>query len=150
MMPQLTRSFCLQPQLRAKLGVPVTDEQKQIQFMRLRYWATRFPPLRAPSGWPQPFTVLRARLRYWLHPADELQPSVVFYLLIVLNLSAYLQLCNWAMFLRFALIDKNDEHQVRAGCARSKRWTRCAPMAIRSSRSSMIKMGAIWGDLNLV
>jgi len=97
--------------LRRKLGVPDTEEQKLLYHLRLDHWA-KYPPLRGSSGWPQPFTALRARILHMMHPADEHQDRRVYYVLLILNLSAMFQLCNWTMFVHFLLIDKSDEHQL--------------------------------------
>ena len=98
--------------MRLKLGVPESPEAQFVRSLRLRNWATGYPSLCGASGWPQPITALRARLRHALNPADQHQNTAVGYTLMVLNLSAVFQLCNWTMYLRFAVIDKTDENQL--------------------------------------
>ena len=103
--------------LRLKLGVPESDEQALVRSLRLRSWASRYPPLCGPGCCgtgccPQPFTALRARLLHALDPADEDQKGWFGNLVMLLNLSAVYQLCNWSMYVRFLIIDKSDEHQL--------------------------------------
>jgi len=98
--------------LKLKLGVPESPEEELRNKLRLRHWSSSYPPLFHASGWPQPLTALRARLRHVLYPAEEEPLAILAYTVMVLNLSAVFQLCNWTTFAHFLLIDKSDEHQL--------------------------------------
>ena len=99
--------------LRIKLGVPELASQKLVRSLRLRYWQTEGPALWPPGKClPQPFIALRARVLYAIDPADQPPYWLVPTVLMIANCTAILELCNWAMLLRFLLMDKSDEYQL--------------------------------------
>ena len=96
--------------IRLKLGL--ADRERELQHgLRLRHWAGAAPPL-WEKGRPQPYTWARARLLYACFPADAHPDGRVMGAMMLVNASVAFQLANWAMLLRFALIDKSDEHQL--------------------------------------
>ena len=132
----------LNAKLSAKLGVTEAAHVAWLRELRLRHWPEAPPELwprrREQSAHPNdegsrvvalrtwPLALLccrgtrcprlwahvRARLLHAAFPADQSPHPKVTALLLVLNVSAFGQLCNWTNLLTFLLIDRTDEHQL--------------------------------------
>ena len=93
--------------MRRKLGVTEVARVAFIRLLRLRGWARQAPPF-----WPNPWLWARAKALHATLPAEEEPHGRVSLAVLVLNCTAFLQLCNFANLARFVLIDKDDEYQL--------------------------------------
>ena len=102
----------IHPTLRESICGPVPgDYSTQL----VRNWAQRHPRFFGRSGWPQPYTFVRAHILYALYPADrtifmKLRSSPLYLTLMALKLSPIIGIPIFA--LQFMLIDRRDEYQV--------------------------------------
>jgi len=104
------------------------QDLKRVRSYRLKHW-----PTADPAVWSRPFTNLRAWLLHEWFPADEFPSHVATVMFVLQCLAPYrvlavghesswlwcvialifnMGICNWVMYLRFAIIDRTDEYQL--------------------------------------
>jgi len=117
-----------------KLGIVDKDEET-LRALRLRHWVSSRAPLCESDDGGGSLrrlcstcstvrlrTFLRAQLMHRCFPAEEMPAPAIRYTVIAVNLIVVFQLCNWALLLRFALMDHSDEYQLVSFIVASKSY----------------------------